>query len=309
MHWFQPVFRAHPVVGYTLRPGAHGVVLGADLRVNSRGYRGGEWTTAKKSGHLRVAVLGDSHAFGYGVAEAAALPAVIERELARRQPRPVECLNLAVPGYSARQELAVLQATALPLAPDAVVLVLCDNDERPDLWVDADGWLRGDPPDSGSEIPGRVHGPFLLSGRLGVLRYSRLLGYVKLQRLRAGVQATPPSPGWNQAVRAGAFSDVLRREVYEPVRTMIASCRARGIEIVVALFGIDHGYRQMLATLAEEERVVTVDLVTLFPEAESWNDLLRRFSLGWDPHLGAEGHARWGKALAAAVAVELTRPR
>jgi len=309
VHWFQPVFLADPEVGYTLRPGHHGVVLGADLRVNSRGFRGGEWPEVKPEGHLRVAVIGDSHAFGYGVGESEALPARLAAHLADRRASPVETLNFAVPGYTARQELAALETKALPLAPDAVAVVLCDNDERADLWVDDGGWLRGDAPGSGPERPGRVHGPFLPSTRLGLLRHSRLLGYLMLQRRRLAMQATPPAPGWDRPLSAAPFPDLLRREVYEPVQRMIALCRARHIAVVVALFGSDPGYRRLLATLARDERVATVDLNTLFPEAASWDDLGLRFGLGWDPHLGPEAHARWGRALADALALELGRAR
>lgn len=305
-HWFQPVFRQDVDVGYTLQPGDHGVVLGADLRVNRDGYRGADWPE-KAPGSLRVAVVGDSHAFGYGVREDAALPAVLEARLGELLPRPVEVLNFAVPGYSARQERAVLERKVIPRSPDAVVLVLCDNDERPDLWVDGDGWLRGGPPRPDASAPGCVHGPFLPSGRLGWLRYSRLLGYVKLQMLRAGMERTPSSPGWNRPVEAGPVPEVLRREVYEPARRMVEVCRASRVAVVVALFGVDPAHRTLLACLARDLGVATVDLITLFPESRSWDDLNLKFGLGWDPHLGEEAHARWGQALAQALAGELGR--
>lgn len=310
MHWFQPVFRADPQVGYTLRPGDHGVVLGAPLRANTYGYRGNDWAPNKAEGTLRVAVIGDSHAFGYGVDEAAALPAVLERQLAAELGgRAVEVLGFALPGYSARQELSVFENKALPFSPDALVLVLCDNDDRDDLWVDADGWLRGDAPGSGDDARAHVQGPFLPSSRLRLLRYSRLLGWLKLQSLRARMRRTPPGPGWNLPVGPGPYPERLQREVYAPVRRVLALCRERGMPVVVALFASDPPYRRLLATIAAEQEVPTLDLLTLFPDADSWDDLVLRFGLGWDPHLGADAHARWGRALARLLATELARPR
>jgi lysophospholipase L1-like esterase len=308
IHWFRPVFRPEPDVGYTLLPGDHGEVLGAPLRVNRLGFRGRDWS-AKRPGVLRVAVLGDSHAFGYGVAEPAALPSVLERELAAQTGRAIEALNFAVPGYTARQLLAVLEAKALALGPDAAVVVLCDNDAWPDLWVDAEGWLRGDPPQAPAGPIARVHGPFLPSWRLRWLRWSRLVGWLKLQVVRARMLEATAAPGWDAPVAADAFSERLRREVYEPVRRAVALCRSRGIAVAVALFGPDLEYRSLLATLGRDLSVPAVDLVTVFPEARSWNDLVLRFGLGWDPHLGEEGHARWGRALAHALAAELSRRR
>ena len=198
MHWFQPVFRHDDLVGYTLKPGEHGVVLGAKLRANEQGFRGGEWRRDKDAAGLRIALLGDSHAFGYGVEEDAALAAVLAREVERRRGAPVEVLNFALPGYSARQSLAVLEHKALGFAPDVVVLVLCDNDERADLWVDDAGWLRGGA--RGDADAGRADAAFLVSRRWGLVQHSRLLGYLKLQALRAEMVRSVAAPGWNGAV-------------------------------------------------------------------------------------------------------------
>jgi lysophospholipase L1-like esterase len=295
LQWFQPVFRADPHVGYTLKPGNHGVVLGAHLRANAHGYRGAE-VAAKEPGLLRVALLGDSHAFGYGVEEDAAVAAVLASTLARTRGAPAEVLNFALPGYSARQALAVFEHKALPTAPDVVVLVLCDNDERPDLWVDADGWLRGGTP--GDATAGRADAAFLPSRRLGLLQHSRLVGFAKLAGLRAAMRRTPAGAGWNLPIASGPVPDVLCQQIGAPVRALVARCRALNIPVVLALFGSNPDHRRLLSHLAAETNAPALDLVTLFPECTSWDHLLLRFGLSWDPHLGAAAHARWGSALA-----------
>jgi lysophospholipase L1-like esterase len=81
----------------------------------------------KPAGVRRIALLGDSVAFGAGVAAGAELPAQLAARLAGAAP-PTEVLNLAVPGYDTLDEVAFLEAVGLPLAPDVVVLAYCIND-------------------------------------------------------------------------------------------------------------------------------------------------------------------------------------
>src|SRR3954469_449561 len=78
-------------------------LLGADLYVHARaeksaglnryGYRG-PVVPRKQPGELRVAVLGGSTVFGYGVGWNESIPANLERDLQQRWQRPVRVLNL-----------------------------------------------------------------------------------------------------------------------------------------------------------------------------------------------------------------------
>jgi lysophospholipase L1-like esterase len=84
----------------------------------------------KPAGTTRVAVLGDSIAFGYWVAEKDAFPRQLETMLAETRgagPR-VEVLNFGVPGYNLDQEIERLRTKALESSPDVVVVALCLND-------------------------------------------------------------------------------------------------------------------------------------------------------------------------------------
>ena len=70
----------NPRLRFELRPGS-AVRAEVDYRVNAEGLRGAETTVEKPAGVRRVAVLGDSIAFGYWVAEGDGFPRQLEAML------------------------------------------------------------------------------------------------------------------------------------------------------------------------------------------------------------------------------------
>ncbi len=120
---------ANPRLRFELRPG--GVARAeVEYRVNGEGLRGPEVAREKPDGVRRVAVLGDSIAFGYWVAEEDAFPRQLEsmlNEVRGDGPR-VEVLDFGVPGYNLAQETEMLRSRALAFEPDVVVVAFCLND-------------------------------------------------------------------------------------------------------------------------------------------------------------------------------------
>ena len=119
----------NPRLRFELRPGSV-VRAEVDYRVNAEGLRGAETTVGKPAGVRRVAVLGDSIAFGYWVANADGFPLQLEAMLNATGSAGgrVEVLNFGVPGYNLDQEIEALRAKALAFAPDLVVVAFCLND-------------------------------------------------------------------------------------------------------------------------------------------------------------------------------------
>ena len=75
--------------------------------------------------HPRVLVLGDSLAFGLGVAEEEPLPASLQQQLQARLPcRKVVVLNAGLPGANLFQNVQRLAPALQRFAPDLVVLAL-----------------------------------------------------------------------------------------------------------------------------------------------------------------------------------------
>jgi len=133
---------AEPELFYQLRPLAEdgvryparrgGEPFCIDYRVNSHGFRDRERALEKPPDGYRIAVVGDSCAFGQGVALEHTLPAELERRFAELVPAPrVEVLNCGIYGYNTRQELALLRQRVIAFAPDLVVLLFNYNDVTP----------------------------------------------------------------------------------------------------------------------------------------------------------------------------------
>ncbi len=121
------------------RPGLHYEVAahlnletrGMGIRTNALGLRGPELAPIDTPKLFRIAVIGDSMAFGFGVQQGEDFPAQLERELAAHEPRDgrrFEVLNFGVGGYSTLDEVACLREKALALRPDLVVIAYCLND-------------------------------------------------------------------------------------------------------------------------------------------------------------------------------------
>jgi lysophospholipase L1-like esterase len=98
-------------------------------RVNEQGWRGPLMSVPKSPGVVRIACVGDSHTFGYGVGEGETWPDALSAELERRLgPGRVEVLNCGVCAYDTEQEVGLLEARILALEPDIVLLQFYLND-------------------------------------------------------------------------------------------------------------------------------------------------------------------------------------
>jgi lysophospholipase L1-like esterase len=117
---------------YGLRPGADGVMRetgDVHYHINVDGFRGPRHMRPKPPRSFRIAVLGDSVAFGYGVEEPQAFPRLMEKRLGEIvTERPVEVVNLAVGGYNPYNELELLKDLGATYEPDLVLVQFCIND-------------------------------------------------------------------------------------------------------------------------------------------------------------------------------------
>ncbi|MEO0650763.1 MAG: hypothetical protein AAFZ65_08795 [Planctomycetota bacterium] len=136
--------------------GRYGIVLLPDqkvvsrngrvpIRINSEGFRGQDWGPREPDPSLlRVAVLGDSMAYGSDVAEAETWPRRLEASLsawlqARGDPRRAQVLNGSRPGSASPQKLLVYEDALRARAPDVIVYALAPHDVQrlPRLESDA----------------------------------------------------------------------------------------------------------------------------------------------------------------------------
>lgn len=118
--------RGYAIVGGQEIDGPYGTTE----RINAAGFRERDWS-AEDPGRPLVVVLGHSVSYGVGVEAEERWTAHLEAGL-RAGPAPrARVLDLAVPGYTLEQMLAVHAEAVRPLAPEVVVVEVGDYSARP----------------------------------------------------------------------------------------------------------------------------------------------------------------------------------
>jgi hypothetical protein len=131
-----------PEIGWTMpksaRIDSHGGDGGATFTTNSQGFRGTSEFDVRDS-EARIAFLGDSFTFGFGVADAETFAARLERALPG-----VRAFNFGVTGFGLDQMWLALRARALPAKPDLVVVsfVIDDLNRCLTAYRDRGGWSQ-----------------------------------------------------------------------------------------------------------------------------------------------------------------------
>ncbi len=101
------------------------------LASNSDGYRTAEIPTKKGEGVFRVAVLGDSTAFGWGVEPQERYSQILEDKLnALGTGFRYEVMNFGIPGYTSCHGREVFERYALKYSPDMVIFTFGANDGK-----------------------------------------------------------------------------------------------------------------------------------------------------------------------------------
>jgi len=130
-----------PEYGWKARPGFRGVYANASVRVNAAGIRADrEYAVAEEPGTYRVAALGNSCAFGYGVAVEDCFMSKLEQMLAADDPDggpAVEAINFGTPGHSTLQGLVRWRDQVRAYRPDFLILSYgWNNSARFDILPD-----------------------------------------------------------------------------------------------------------------------------------------------------------------------------
>jgi lysophospholipase L1-like esterase len=275
----QPVFTGDifrllddPVQRYDNQPGAECTVSFVDepgapprqvlARINADGFRGPSVPRERSAGVVRIACVGDSHTFGWGVGDGETWPAVLSRELdARVGPGKVEVLNAGVSAYDCEQERLWLERTVLGWKPDVVIW----------QWFLNDIALPGQPLRD-SQKPGlalRLLHPSrggLIGAARSVSRAFDLVAERVYQRLAFDLYGT---------ARGEMFGDddPAWQRNQDALRAARASCQASGVRFAVVLIPFLHrrggelaGHRahEQLSAFCRAEQIEVLDLDPLF---------------------------------------------
>ena len=115
---------------YTLRPNLNVRFQKKPLLSNTCGMRDKEFPILKPENTYRIALLGDSFAFGWGVEQNESFAAQLENNLNRMSTEGTkfEVLNFGVPGYSTFQEVKHFKEEGADFDLDAVIVFFVRND-------------------------------------------------------------------------------------------------------------------------------------------------------------------------------------
>ena len=259
----------NPRLRFELRPG--GVARAeVEYRVNELGLRGPEATTEKTPGVGRVAVLGDSIAFGYWVSDGQGFARQLETLLndGASTGGRVEVLNFGVPGYNLEQEIEVLRSKALAFSPDLVVVLFCLNDLE-SLFSYELGLVQ-ERTERGRTTAGLVREWLVARSRFfSWLEYR----FTELEARRSFVKAKNPLEGPLYAEAVSQQKRALQGQL-AVLRTLLASRGIAGLIVVVPVLGDRferYPHRELhraVAEVAEAESLAMLDLLDCFSAYE-----------------------------------------
>lgn len=137
-----------PVLGYELIPNKVARLRNSTVCVSADGYRGPYPELVRAPATIRIAVIGDSTAFGWGVDYEETYPERFRARMEALVGQPVELRNYAVPGYNSEQECRQFTQRILSsYSPNLLVLGYDHNDPEPALTSKA--FLGGLLPEDG----------------------------------------------------------------------------------------------------------------------------------------------------------------
>lgn len=119
------------------RPNVKSRLMGVDVDINADGLRDRDFGYQKAENTVRIAVVGDSVTFGWGVAQEEVYSRQLETELNRRQPFSgdvtFEVLNFGVGNYGITDVAAMMEHKVIAYRPDLIIYGAFINDaEMPD---------------------------------------------------------------------------------------------------------------------------------------------------------------------------------
>jgi lysophospholipase L1-like esterase len=101
------------------------------VKINSYGFRDYEYSFEKPENVIRIACIGDSNTFGFGVELEESWPKILEKELNKNNKNKnikYEVLNFGVPGYGLEQYIENIKEKAINYNPDIIIIGLSSDD-------------------------------------------------------------------------------------------------------------------------------------------------------------------------------------
>lgn len=185
--------------------------------LNSGRFRDREWLPQPPENVYRIAFVGDSFLYGWGIERTEdRLSERVAQELVRRRRRPVESMNVAKPGWDTGDQITALTAILNRYHVNEVVLCYVPNDIERLLPVE---------PGFDPKVPPRC-GWFNTDA-------SALIEYIYY---RVYLPYVPTVRNYHDWLADGYADPRIWSAQQERLRTMATLCRDRGIAFKVAVF-------------------------------------------------------------------------
>jgi hypothetical protein len=291
--------------GWEPRPGAVALVEGQRTSINAAGQRGTLHPHARTPGRPRLLMIGDSVAFGFGVADEQTFSADLESD-------GYEVVNLAVPGYGTDQALLRLEHEGAAYRPDLVLLHFCLQNDFVDNASSTyfyDG-LHPKPYftlEQGALVAHLDHLRLPALARSGLwlhehsFLFNRLLG-----------RGAPAPADWAER-RAQALDDTLAvRDLTVRLIARVAEvARAQGSAFALVVHPNRRAFREgstWLAFLRDAPELRGVALVDMSERARADGFGLEELTLDAIGHLNASGHRETASVIERTIVPSLVAP-
>lgn len=247
---------------YELRPSASIIYKGAPFQTNRWGMRDRHYAMEKPAGAFRVALIGDSRAMGYGVADPDTFDTMLEdrlnAEFGGGRTR-FEILNFGVADYKPVQRLMTLEGKALAFKPDAFLYT--------GHFSDFESRHLAEAVKAGTALP--------FPELAGVVRKSGAEPAMKIAEIRRRIEP------FEDEIVAAAFRRMIalaEKNRVAPIFVYLPSLKEYSRE--------ERAQCEKLIAMAKEAGFITLDLSSMF-EGE---DLAPLRVAEWDFHPNAAGN-------------------
>jgi hypothetical protein len=247
-------------------------------RTSPQGFRDRPRSRERTPGTYRIAVLGDSVAFGFGIPEEHAAPQILERLFDEHLgPGRVEVMNCGIYSFNATQQAAHLAYRVADFRPDLVLFLTTVTDAsgrgivadpgKSDRWEVR--WTRRLGLTSGRFDPGESSVPPAQRRMLALRRRSALADYVA-NRTFTWLRGRVMSDGYEQDWLAGSPGRAAVKEAYTRARDL---GRERGFDVWVAMYPVldrldDYPLESVHTAVAEICEELGLEFVDLLPAVE-----------------------------------------
>jgi len=271
-HTGAPYLPGNPFLLWEMVPGERNEV-GADVYVNSLGFRGPDTTVTKPAGVRRILFVGDSSVYGHGVSNNETFVHLTGGGL----PSDIEVINLGAPGYSTAQTLNLLSLRGWALEPDLLVIGNLWSDNNFDSFIDKN--LLSDR----TAFEHSVAAPIS-----HLLQRSALYRWLDWTLRLAPRAKEVQKVGWMLGrAPSGVHRRVAVNDYATNLQTLVDQARSYGADVAFLALAntVDLGaetegaiawplYRDVMASTAERNGAPYIDVQShLTRSGESWKDL------------------------------------